>query len=146
MSNNPIQNVPGTAPPSNPPRKQRHGCLTALLIVIIILNAFSIIGAAIIAIVGTGFLGLDVTIPLWNNVLSIVLGILTIVCAIALFMWKKWGFWGLIGIEVINIASSVSDGNAFFIVSSVFSAIIAIGLLYGTLQIGGANKGWTQLE
>jgi hypothetical protein len=143
--NNPGQNIP-TAPPVTPTKKQRHGCLTALLIVIIVLNAIGILGSAILAVVGTGFLGVDITVPLWENIVSIVLGIMTIVCAVAIFMWKKWGFWGLVAVEVINVASGVATGDGFSIVSSILGAVIAVGLLYGTLQIGKEDKGWTKLE
>jgi len=145
--NNPDQNNL-TAPPTTPPRvpKQRHGCLLALLIVIIVINSVSIMGAAILTILGTGFLGLDITIPLWNFILAIVMGVLAIICTVALFMWKKWGFWGLIAIVVINLAANVATGDVLLIVSSIFSAAIDVGLLYGTLQIGGRDKGWPQLE
>jgi hypothetical protein len=95
---------------------------------------------------GSDLFGQDIVLPLWNIVVSIVASVLVIGFTVALFMWKKWGFWGLIGIEVVNIAAGVVEGETFTVITSILSAVIAIGLLYATLQIGGQNKGWTQLE
>jgi hypothetical protein len=143
---NPGQNNP-TAPPANPARKQRHGCLTALLIVIIVLNVLGVLSSVLIAMgYISDILGQDFVLPVWSLTVSIISSVFVIIFAVAIFMWKKWGFWGLVGIEVVNIAAGVVSGDIFTIVSSVLGAFIAIGLLYATLQIGGQNKGWTQLE
>jgi hypothetical protein len=147
MVNEPVQNV--TAPPTAPPQKKRHGCLTAWLIIIIIFNAIGVLGSALAAAIGSSFAGLDINVPVWSSILSIILAIAAIVCAIGLFMWKKWGFWGLIGIEAVNVIVSIIGGDVFTIVFSIIGAVIAIAILYGVLQIGSlvkGDKGWPQLE
>jgi len=115
--------------------------LTALLIIIIILNAIAIIGIALAA-ASKSLLGLDITLPAWSIATNIIFAVLAIFFAVGLFMWKKWGFWGLVVVEAVIVAINISGGNYL----SIISAIVSIGLLYGVLQIGGANKGWTQLE
>ena len=58
-------------------------------------------------------------------------------------MWKKWGFYGFCGSAaaalVVNLSIGVGPAQSFM-------GLIGVGLLYAVLQIGGENKGWTQLD
>ncbi len=125
---NPEQNTPA--------RKQRHGCLWTWLIVVIAANAVAVI---LIAALSSQ---LDQNLASWEITVDILLGIWTIVCAMALFRWKKWGFFGFLGGAVISMALNFTAGDYFY----ALTPFISVAILYGVLQIGGANKGWTQLE
>jgi hypothetical protein len=81
-------------------QKQRHGCLTALLVVMIVANsalalAYSIGGSLIKqSLPGT---------PSWVLVATVILGIFNLICAIALLKWKKWGFWGFVASSIVAL-------------------------------------------
>ncbi len=146
MANQPIPDAPQTASPftTPPARKKRHGCLTALLVFIIVINLF----AAFFTWLGAGVLAefLENEPATWVTWFNVIISLLVVVFAIAIFIWKKWGFWGLVAIQIINIVVSAVSGNVFSVVSSIIGALIAIGILYGVLQIGNEDKGWPQLE
>jgi hypothetical protein len=71
------------------------------------------------------------------------LGIFNIICAIALFNWKKWGFYGFLASAVTAFIINISSG--INLVTSL-SGFIGIAVLYGVLNIGGENRAWTRLE
>jgi hypothetical protein len=140
MVNEPIQ---ATAPPQSPPStgKKRHGCLTVWIILIIILNAFGLI--VDIALRGTtSFLGTELNIPAWNTVTSILTSLFAIVFAVYLLKWKRWAFWGLVAVQTVSVILGIIGGNYF----SIIGGVIAVGILFALLNIGGANKAWPQLE
>jgi hypothetical protein len=66
-----------------------------------------------------------------------------LVCVMALFKWRKWGFWGLcatgVGAFAVNLSFGVSFGTAQ-------AGLLGFAILYGVLQLGTDNKGWPQLE
>jgi hypothetical protein len=117
-----------------PAQKKRHGCLTTWLILIIL----GAVASTIIVLVGAAAVGLST----WVIIVEIVVCVIEIVCAIALFGWKKWGFYGFCVAAVIMIILNIIAKSWF----SVASPIISIALLYAVLQIGKDNKGWPQLS
>jgi len=121
----------------NDTTKKRHGCLTVLLIAMIIAN--SVVGFQNIAL---SFSGRYLALPKWSLGIVGILGIINAICAIAIFRWKKWGFWGLclsaLVILIINLSLNLVGG--------AFAGFIGVLILYGVLQIGQENKGWSQLE
>jgi hypothetical protein len=121
-------------------QKQRHGCLTALLIIIIIANSIGLIGN-LIAITATRQT-VD-NVPIWVAPLLAVLSSFCIVCAIALFKWKKWGFYGY-GISCL-IASIVYLMYGSGILPWL-AGLVSILILGRVLHIGKENKGWAQLH
>jgi hypothetical protein len=120
--------------------KQRHGCLTAVLVVNIILNAFAILG---------NLLGGAMTrqsfpdAPGWALPVLAIAGIFSTVCLVALFRWKKWGFYGAVATTVLAFVVNLAVGLT---IAQALIGFVGIALLYGVLQIGGDKKGWTQLE
>ena len=79
----------------------------------------------------------------WAFPLLVVGGFFNIVCAIALFRWKKWGFWGFVGsasiICVVNLSIGLGIGSALV-------GLIGVVILAGVLYIGKERKAWPQLE
>ena len=81
--------------------------------------------------------------PDWALIVLPIFGVLNIACAIGLFKLKKWGFWGFV------ISATIVFFINFSIGLNILQALlgfVGIAIIYGVLQIGGENKGWTQLD
>jgi len=120
--------------------KQRHGCLTTFLVLGIIANALASLGNLFGgAMIRQSF----PDVPAWALPVLAVGGIFNIVCIIALFQWKKWGFYGAVASYIVAFFVNLVVG--LNIVQALLG-LVGIALLYGVLQIGGDKKGWAQLE
>lgn len=137
---NEIASTPPAIPGQTPRPKQRHGCLTAYLIFSMIANAAT---ALILLTASTAIRQQAPNMPEWALPVLMVGGIFNLVCTIALFKWKKWGFWGFTCSAVVVFCVNLSIGTNP--VNAVVG-LLGIAILYGVLQIGGDQKGWTQLE
>ena len=120
--------------------KNRHGCLTAYLVFMMIMNS----GAALLYLFGADLvLQGKPNMPEWSFPVLIIMSIFNLVCAVSLFRWKKWGFWGFLASGIIVIIVNLSIGLS---TASALGGIVGIAILYGVLQIGKENKGWPQLD
>ena len=120
--------------------KQRHGCLTALLLAFIIMNA---LGALMNLFGGAMIRQTFPDAPGWALPVLGIAGILNLVCLIALFEWKKWGFYGAVALAILGFVVNLVVGLNIL---QALLGLVGIAVLYGVLQIGGDKKGWTQLE
>jgi hypothetical protein len=120
-------------------QKQRHGCLTAYLILMIVANSataiFYFIGRTAGALFQPGM-------GSWAILLGFI-GLINLACAIALFSWKKWGFWGFATTSLVTLFLNLYLGIG---IGPSLLGLVGIAILYGVLQIGNENKGWPQLE
>lgn len=136
-------------------QKQRHGCLTAFLIFMIVANSLGVLRDLFM---NSGVMS-NIQQLTWTSTLGIVCGVFNVICAIALFRWKKWGFWGLMASSIFGMFLTVSTGlrsveslgvgiavslGALILVSLL--PIAGIAILYYVLHIGKENKGWPQLD
>lgn len=126
----------------NTTQKQRHGCVTAWLILMIIANAFT--GVTYL------FLGDAVSANLANPIADstlIFLGIMSVlnlVFAIMLFKWKKWAFWGFAGTSVVAVGINLSQGLG---IANSLLGLAGLAILFGILQIKqGGVSAWDNLE
>jgi hypothetical protein len=120
-------------------QKQRHGCLTALLVLMIVANSAI---ALVYLIGGSATKEFLPGMPLW---VLVVLGmgcIFNLVCAIALLQWKKWGFWGFVASSIVALCLYLSLGLG----PLSLLGLLGLAVLYGVLHIGKENKGWPQLD
>ncbi len=120
--------------------KQRHGCLTAWLVLMIAGGVFT---ALLYTLGREAISGYMPSLPGWTFPAFVLTGIANILCAVALFQWKKWGFWGVVAVSVVTFVINLSIGF-----SALHAALgfLGVAILYGVLQIGGDKKGWPQLE
>ena len=134
--------------------KNRHGCLAAWLVLIIIVNSAGILGY-LINLLGRNMIyqilqiQTLLNIPAWVFLVSIVFSIFNVVCAIALFLWKKWGFWGFCASSVAALVLNLSVGSRGIsqVISSTLISLVLVLVLFGVLHIGKKeNKGWPQLK
>ena len=118
--------------------KQRHGCLTAFLVIMIIANATT---ALLYLLRGSTIRQNMADLPNWALPVLAVLGIFNIVCAVALFQWKKWAFWGFVASAAIAFAINLQIGLG---VGQSVLGLVGIAVLYSVLQM--RKRGWAQLE
>lgn len=120
--------------------KQRHGCLTAWLVLMIIVNAL----AALLYLFGSAVIRQNLpNEPAWTFPVLAVGCIINIVFSIALFQWKKWGFFGFIATSIVAFVVNLAVGLNII---QALLGLLGIAILYGVLQIGKEKKGWDQLE
>ena len=123
-------------------QKQRHGCVTAWLIFMIIANSFS----AILYLFAGDMIARNFPGGISNTMLLLlaILGIGNVVFSILLFKWMKIGFWGFlltsIGALFINLIIGLG------VIQSLFG-LVGIAILYGVLQIKKDNmSAWDNLD
>jgi len=117
--------------------KQRHGCLTAWLIFMIIGNSIS----AIVYLVDPNMVQQDA--PEWMFLLLAFVGAFNVMCAIALLQWKRWGFYGFCVMAIISCFINISIGLG---IAALIMALFSMGVLFGMLNIGKEKKAWPKLE
>ncbi len=118
--------------------KERHGCVTAWLILMIIANS----------IIALTYLFTDNTTPQSpTNLTTLMLttiGIANIIFAIMLLQWKKWAFWAFATTSLITLGVNISIGIS---VGNALVGLIGIVILYGILQIKKDGiTAWENLE
>ena len=120
--------------------KNRHGCLTAWLVLMLIANGAS----GLMYLLGSEAIRRSLpNAPGWAFPVLIVFSLFNVVCAVALFQWKRWGFWGFCVSSLVALVVNLSIGLGM---GSALAGLVGVILLYGVLQIGTENKGWPQLE
>ena len=81
--------------------------------------------------------------PSWSAPALAVACLFNLVCAIAVFMWKKWGVWGFclssVAAVVLNLMIGLGIGQSL-------GGLIGMVIFIGVLNIGNENKGWPQLD
>lgn len=120
--------------------KTRHGCLTAFLILIIIANSAT---ALMYLFRGVAIRQSIPNMPGFAIPLLIVMALFNLLCAIALFRWKKWGFWGFCGSSIVALTLNLYLGLG---IGPSLGGLVGLLLLFGVLHIGKENKGWPQLD
>ena len=123
--------------------KQRHGCLTAYLVVMLIANFGTLISYLVIKYALQDSATDIPPIPDWAFATLLTLGMGNIICVVAIFRWKLWGFWGFACLAFATLLVNLQLGFSF---AEVVSDLTAIVFLYLVLNIGRDNKGWPQLE
>lgn len=120
--------------------KQRHGCLTAWLLLLIIVNSL----VAVVYLFASSMIKANLpNTPGWAIPVLAVACIANVIFAIALFQWKKWGFFGFIGSTILALVINLMLGLSAF---QIVPGLLGIVILYAVLQIGNEDKGWPQLE
>jgi len=132
----PTQLQPELKPANNqqdqPVEKQRHGCLSSFLVLMMIANA----GFAILI---ANLSDIDDDLKLY----SIVGNVLVIICAILIWNWKKIGFWGIVVLSGISAIINLSMG----LVLPALQNFLPIFFLWAALsKPKNGVTGWQNLE
>ncbi|HET6992043.1 MAG TPA: hypothetical protein VFJ43_11995, partial [Bacteroidia bacterium] len=119
-----------------------HGCVTAWLILLIIVNS----GVALLYLFGSEIIARNLPEEIPTSMLYLLgfASVLNVVCAILLFQWKRWGFYGFIitGLAgvIINISIGLSPGSSL-------GGLLGIAALFGILQIKQDGvSAWDNME
>ena len=114
--------------------RERGGCLTAWLILVLIANAL----IAFYYLTSTSALQQVYPVSSVVFLLLAVIGAVNVVSAIALWTWHKWGFYLFAITSVITLVINIGIGLP--IVSSL-SGLIGVGILWYLL-----SKKWSAFE
>jgi len=109
--------------------KQRHWCLTAWLILMIIANSMIVLSRLM-------------TMTIKSSIALSFFAIANVVFLVALFQWKKWGFLGYVGTNILIMVSGLMTG---WHIGRFLLQVLWVLILYALLQIGKEKRGWTQL-
>jgi hypothetical protein len=122
--------------------KPRHGCLTAWLIMLIIVNSLI---SLLYFFVDISTLNPNVKdLPPVTKILFGILSLINIAFAFALLNWKKWGYYGFFVSSIMMFFTNVNFGMP---PSNAIVSFVGISLLFLILQIKKDGKsGWEQLE
>ena len=129
-------------------QKQRQGCLTAFLVLMIIFYAnaflFFFVRNSVHIFANPNHLNQEALPGLPPAALPVllILPLCYLISAIALFRWKKWGFWMCAATAVADCLIYLWFGDYS---DSVLAGVVPLAL-YGVLHIGTETKGWTQLD
>ena len=116
--------------------KNRHGCLDAYLLLMMIVNL----------ILATAYVfssDLMSEVPSWVYPVLAAGAVFNLICAIALFRWRKWGFWGFSATAAVAFVVNLLMGIGLVM---AVQGLIGVAILFGVLQIGRENKAWPQLD
>lgn len=122
--------------------KERHGCVTAWLVMMIVVNSIT---SCIYFFAGDKFTQHSpVKISSGMLIMIGILGVANVIFSIFLLKWRKLGFFGFVVTSlaalIINISLGLGPLSAIF-------GLLGVVLLYGILQIKQGNRStWEQLE
>jgi hypothetical protein len=116
-------------------KKQRHGCVTSLLIFLMIVNSASILLYLFAADFLKNSLSLDLTLS--DKIILIIFQIANFVSCFLLFQWKKIGFWAYVISNLVIVILNIYQGKG---ISQLWSALIGIAIMFGVMQITNKNK------
>lgn len=123
-------------------RRKRHGCVTAWLILMILVNAATMCFSFFLSFNET-YAAMTV-FPKWIYVLFAVLSVLNVVFAIFLLKWQRWAFWGFLATSVFTMGINIYTGSG--ILQSLVG-LFGVGILYAILQIkDNGRSAWENLE
>jgi hypothetical protein len=123
-------------------RKERHGCVTAWLIFMIVTNSFVVISYLFLRTLIQK--NSPDPVPAWAFITLGVMGIANIIFAVALLRWKKWGFIGFVLTSIIAAGINLRVGTT---VIQTLLGLAGVFILYGILRISkdGVST-WDSLE
>jgi hypothetical protein len=114
--------------------KQRHGCLTAWLVFMIIAKAFTAVGQPLML---EQIQQAIPTFPGWIVWVMALGAVLNVVFAIALFTSKKWAFFGFLGSSLVAFGLNIYAGIG---IPRAVLGLTGVAILYGVLQIGEGTR------
>ena len=122
--------------------KERHGCVTAWLVFMIIVNA----GVGIWYLISSEDISRMLPSRPDPSMLMItgVVAFANVAFAVLLLKWKKIGFFGFIGSSIAGVILNLALGLG---IGQSVTGLIGVVILYGILQIKKDDKStWEGLE
>lgn len=101
---------------------KRSGCLTAFIIVLIVLYVLGALGSFLAGPLLSGLMP-EYSTNTSYSIISGVLSLINVIFLIGVWMYKKWGFYGFVGVSILNIILSI------FLTGSIITSLIS-GLIF----------------
>jgi hypothetical protein len=120
-------------------QRSRHGCVTAYLAFMLLMNSVS---ALVTVVTSDQITSTLPDMPSWGIPTLVVASALNVVFTVLLFSWKKIGFFGFIATSIV---AAVVNAMAGLEPVQIIGGLIGVGVLYGVLQIG-KPPAWKQLD
>lgn len=129
----------------NPVQKKRHWALTFYLVFCIAAMLMSLVG---LSSMKDFVMAAKPETPQWLFIAIPISIVSAIICTIALFRFKKWGFWAQIPLTLGMFAANFYAGQIDLAAHPVMSFYGLLGpvVLFGFLKIGKENQAWKQLD
>ena len=119
---------------------KRHGCLTAFLIFMLVVNSLTM---AIYLIGGHRVTAAFPNAPSWLPYVLAAGCALNVFFTVSIFRWQKWAFYAFCVVAGVCFVINVAIGAP--LISAVLG-LLGPAVLYGVLHIGKEDKGWSQLK
>ena len=119
---------------------KRHGCVTAWLISMLVVNALTI---AIYGLFGAKTRAALPSMPAWVRWVFMLGATANCVFAVFLLRWKRWAFYAFCIPTPVVFAINLSIGVPLL---SALWGFLGPVILYLVLQIGGEEKTWSHLK
>ena len=113
---------------------QRNGLLTLFLVCMIF--GYTIL-AVILLIPNT-----EISMLGWIPISVMLCCMVNIICGVALFRWKKWGFFGILAVSCLSFSWALYEYGFL----SACNSLIKVALLFALLHVGKDNKAWLRLS
>ena len=121
--------------------KERHGCVTAYLVFMLVANAITCL---VYVFMSDTILRNLPQAEDWMIPVLIVGSLLNVVFGVALLRWKKWGFYGFAALGLLIFVLNVMAGLG----GQSLAGLVGIGILYVVLQVAkeGRPKAWELMD
>jgi len=122
--------------------RERHGCVTAYLAFMVIVNAITslvyiFLGEVIVE-------SSRVPISSFTFAVLMIVSLSNIAFALSLLKWKKWGFYGSIVSSIIGL---LINTNLELPLEQTVLGLLGVGILFAILQIKQNGKSaWEHME
>jgi hypothetical protein len=122
--------------------KQRNGCITVYLILMIIMNCLIFL----VYLVASEFIADNLPGDVSSGVIVLIgsLSLLNVFFAYNILKWKRWAFYGIVFVSMLMLIINLSIGVG---IGQSILGLLGIAFLYGVLQAKKSNvSAWDQLE
>jgi len=120
------------------PERKRGGCLTAFLIVVLVVSPLYVL-VALLPMSAEAQRSLS-NWPQWAIYMLGLVGLALFVCAFAIWKWKRWGVYGFAVATVVFLVSSFFQGKL-----SIAAAVLGFGIVMAIL-IRLVRPVWQKME
>jgi hypothetical protein len=122
--------------------KERHGCVTSLLVIMIILNSLSVLAY----LFAGDAVSKNLPHGISNTMMSILIGgaLANAFFSFMLLQWKRWAFWGCIITSLVAFSVNLSIGIGL---GRLILGLAGVVILYGVMQIRkNGISAWSNLQ
>jgi hypothetical protein len=122
--------------------KQRHGCVTAWLILMIVANSLTAVTYLFLSDKITKLMTTEV--PESMIIVLGVLGIFNVLFSVMLFQWRKIAFWGFVVTSLCSFLFNLVNGLG---IGQSLGGLLGVAVLYAVLQMKKDNvSAWENLK